>query len=228
MPLRKKHMKYEDLKEGDLIRALITDEKLSKNKREHCFIIFNEHRAKDETKKRHRICIPACSFSSKFPKCDDETYIEIDTDLIPPNLFNEQKENTILRVGKPKCVERYQFKEYKTNLKSYPEFWKELCEKVNGAFPEDLGDFDSVCDCQCLVDNEIEAGYCEQDECFLVEEICKEETQPKKLCSCCGFKFPQFDHKFTICPNCNDNVYIIIIDNNGCECFIHNPEHTCQ
>jgi hypothetical protein len=36
-------MKYNDLKEGDLIRALITDEGLGKNSREHCFIIFNEH-----------------------------------------------------------------------------------------------------------------------------------------------------------------------------------------
>lgn len=220
-------MKYEDLREGDLIRALITDEKLSKNKREHCFIIFNEHRAKDESKKRHRICIPACSFSSKFPKCENETYIEINTDLVPADLFNEKKENTILRVGKPKCVERYQFKEYKTNLKAYPEFWKELCQKVNEAFPDDLGDFDSVCDCECLVDNEIEAGYCEQDECYIIDEYCPPESEPKKLCACCCYEFENFNFDFELCPVCCQNSHVIIVDNQGCQSFIHNPNEIC-
>jgi len=216
-------MNYSDLKEGDLIRALITDEGLKGKQREHCFIIFNEHKIKDASKKRHRICIPACSLSSKFPKCDGEIYIEINTDLIPPNLFNESKDQTLLRIGRPKCVERYQFKEYRTNLKAYPEFWKEICEKVQVAFPEDLGGFDAVCDCQCLVDNDIDVGYCEQEETYLISKHCEMPHESKKICSACGFEFNNLHHEFELCQVCCNNNHVIIIDTRGCEFYIDNP-----
>jgi len=214
-------MEYSELKEGDLIRALITDEKINKKNREHCFIIFNPHQIKDDSKKRHRICIPACSFSSKFPKSDNEIYIEIDPNLIPIELFNDRKENTILRIGKPKCVEKYQFREYKTNLKAFPHLWKEICEKVFKSFPEDLGILNSVCDCDCLVNNKIDAGYCEQDIPYLYDQNSNKICEKIKLCSCCRYKFDTFNYYFEDCPKCKDNTHIIIIGKDGNNCCIY-------
>jgi len=214
-------MEYNQLQEGDLIRALITDEKLAKTKRAHCFIIFNTHIVKNESKKRHRICIPACSFSSKIPKNQNEVFIELDPTIVPLDLFNEQKGSTILRIGKPKCIEKYQFIEYRTNLKQYPEFWANICNKVFEYFPEDLGILNTVCDCNCLEDNEIEAGYCEQDEKFIIDRFCLKKGEQQKLCSCCGYRFEEFNYDFKICPKCNDNVYIIIIEENGSSTFVY-------
>ena len=77
------------------------------------------------------------------------------------------------------------------------------------------------------MDNEIEAGYCEQDECYIIEEHCQETIEPQKLCSCCCYLFPEFNYDFSSCPSCCSNNHIIIVDSQGCQDFIHNPDPRC-
>lgn len=206
-------MDFDKLQEGDLVRALITDEGLSDHKREHCFILIGAPQPKHKGKKRHRICIPACSFSSSFPLKEDEQYIDIAKYSIPPTLFNQQKENTILRIAKPKCIEKYQYRGFTLNLKSFPEFWVEICSKVHSFYTGELQILNNTCDCECFKESEIESGFCDQDIDFLQDKYCKcEPSMTCKICSCCGYLFDNLEQSFEICPKCHDNLYVEILN----------------
>jgi len=224
-------MNYNDLQEGDLVRALITDEGLPDHKREHSFILISPPHIKDPGKRRHRICIPACSFSSKIPGGQDKHFLDITSFSIPPDLFDEVKENTILRISEPKCIEKYQYRGYKKNLKEYPEFWKAICQIIHEFYSGNLKALKETCDCECFVNNEIIPGYCNQDDAYLQEVICQsDETVTCKICPCCTFQFDNIEHSYELCPRCEGNYVVELINGAGRGIFIFygEPDIICQ
>ena len=160
------------------------------------------------------MCVPSCSFSSKIPKKEDECYVFVDQGVIPPGIFDETTEVSLLRLGRPKCIESYQYKEYRGTLTQFPALWQEVCYKVHTIYGLNMENFRQVCDCNCLNENQITLEYCSQDLHYLYSRKCKNPEVPYcKLCSCCGYNFDNMDCTYEKCPNCNDNTYIIHLNN---------------
>lgn len=215
MSRKRKKKRLDELVPGDLIEAKIVDENLPKDKRLHKFIVLGYSRPKDGSGKRHKICVPSCSFSSKKPKTTTECFIEIDKGVIPKDLFDKETDITLLRIGKPKCVEAYFYDDYVGSLSANPKFWEEICQKVGDFYGLDLSTFSDVCDCKCLEEENIELNYCSQDMYYLTNYKCKDPINGCcKLCSCCGHQFDNVISEFEVCYECNDNSFVIFIEDN--------------
>lgn len=190
MSQKRKIKSLEELEAGDIVNAIITNEDIPTEKRNHRFVILGSSRPKSGGQKRHKICVPACSFSSSFPKVPNEDYIYVERDTIPPGLFDISKDITLLRIGRLLCIEKYQYIEYCGSLKNIQSLWYEIYLKLNAKYGVLLDNFEDVCDCKCLEENALELEYCSQDIYYLLHNKCKDQkTGCIKLCGCCGYNF---------------------------------------
>lgn len=127
---------------------------------------------------------------------------------LPDDFFKTKKPVSYLRFAEPHCLKRFEVKRHVGNLKEYGTLWEDLCELMHTNFPEQIELLEEVCSCDCLEDQSINVGYCEQDNCSF-------ESACNAICSCCGNLIEETNH-FTKCTNCSDNVFVSIVDQNGC------------
>lgn len=225
MSQKKKNVKLDDLAPGDIIRALITDEKLPDEKREHCFVVLGYVQPKDPNAKRHRMCVPACSFSSSIPRKENECYVDIEKGVVPVGIFDNETDITLLRLGRPKCVESYQLMGKRGTLIQYSDLWEEVCNKVHTVYGLDMQNFNHVCDCNCLEKNDLNLEYCSQDLYYLSNKKCQDSTaETCKVCSCCGYNFENISCDFEECPVCHDNLYIVFISRDGGMTYLYEDQ----
>lgn len=215
MKLKRFKKKIEEYKPGDVIRAIINDKRIKKGNREHCFIIIEYPREKSDTKK-HIVCVPACSFSSKQSKITDNKCLNLEGLDLPENFFGTKKPTSFLRFSEPTCLEKYLIKEYVDNLTSYPKIWKAICELMKENYSEEIGMLESACDCDCLDENNIEVSFCNQDEDFLL--TINPEIRNHKNCLVCACCFEIIESEkgninYILCGNCEDNLYVTYFDN---------------
>lgn len=204
---------YDDLVEGDIIRAKIS---ISKKKRKgknicrvHTFIVLNSPQPKSKGK-RHKVCVPACSFSSTYPKGQNQYCIDLNDHNVPKGFFGEKKEKSILRISEPKCLNKFEYEGHINDINSYPGLLNDICNKVDTFFGGKLQEYETICDCECLKNNNVEIEYCEQDHQYLSELNSEALNSTIALvCSCCGNILESEECKFINCSSCNDNIFVI-------------------
>ncbi|MBK9722003.1 MAG: hypothetical protein IPO78_10360 [Saprospiraceae bacterium] len=67
---------------------------------------------------------------------------------------------------------------------------------------------EELCECSCLEPQNINVGYCDQDEevCLFISSV---------LCSCCCTPIETDAIQYILCPHCNDNLFVTITDEYG-------------
>lgn len=204
-----KKIKLEDLKQGDIIRAVIP-----KNG-EHTLIVLNDY-APDI----HIQCLNACSFSSRPSRKKDARVIEITGCEIPSELFKVKKEKSFLRIDEIVCLKKYLYRDYIMNLKAYPDLWKKICEEISLNTASVSIELDGLCECECL------PGQVQPFDCILEINqldpiIINKYKKYGKVTSCsCCYRIIYLGERVIECSYCQDNTMVYIHDFNKNKTFI--------
>ncbi len=198
--------KLEDYEPGDVIRGTFYVKSVRKKKREHCLIVLNNSQPVSDSKS-HKLCVPACSFSSKVPQGDNRPCLDLSDYALPEDFFDSQKPVTVLRFAEPQCLKAFEVKEYKGNLINYGSLWEDLCALMNQEYPDHMDKMQEVCSCNCLQENDIHLGYCDQDHSTY-------DNDSNAVCSCCGHTIVDTDC-FTQCPICCNTCFVTIVSSTG-------------
>jgi len=195
--------KIDEYSPGDVIRGTFYSKKISKEKREHCFIVID---SKKEI--AHKPCLPACSFSSKPPSDPNIICVDLSTYSIPSDFFKNAKKTSFLRIGEPRCLKAFEIKEHLGNLQDYDNLWENICELIEQKYKDNKYLVERICECDCLESQNISVSYCNEDDaiCHLKNIV---------ICSCCRSEISKSAESFINCPYCNDNLFIIILDDEG-------------
>ena len=198
--------KLDEYEPGDVIRGTFYIKNVPKKHREHTLIIINVSQQMQRGAS-HISCVPACSFSSKVPKGDKSPCLDLSNYSIPDDFFDSIKPVTVLRFSEPQCLKAFEVKEFRGNLGDYDNLWGDICNLMNREFPHHVSLMQQVCDCDCLEEQNIQVGYCHQDEQVF-------SFDNNAICSCCGSAMGD-TAVYVECSECRNNEFVTIVDKNG-------------
>jgi len=218
---------YDDLETGDIIRSKLASPKKSRKRKkgsskiEHTFIVLEIPQKSGS--RDHKICVPACCFTSQPPTAQESLFIDLTEYDVPENFFFNKKGNCYLRLSEPSCLKRFEYIGHIGSLDLHSQLWGAICTLVHQSYNGVLIEFHSVCDCELLTYHCIPNGLCEEDS----YEYCEIFDHPGVsciVCSCCGEFIAHPVEEYVVCPNCNQNRFVIIHDGfgNSCECYPNN------